>query len=152
MGTILGVIFIRQDADKIEVLNDSAGLLIVIAIFVFTASFSFSWGPVTWVYCAEIFPLNVRGRCVGLTTMWEWVGVFVVNQSTPMLLQSMGFSSFGIFAGFCLVAVIFTLWLPETRGVPLEHMSAIFDKRLGTARDIPAMNLKEESAPDAPNV
>merc|ERR1712039_726697 len=151
MGTILGVIFIRQDADKIEVLNDSAGLLIVIAIFVFTASFSFSWGPVTWVYCAEIFPLNVRGRCVGLTTMWEWVGVFVVNQSTPMLLQSMGFSAFGIFACFCLVAVLFTLWLPETRGVPLEHMNEIFDVRFGTARKLATAKAQETNTPDAQN-
>merc|ERR1712232_202185 len=135
---ILGVTFTRQDSGTVEVLNDPAGVIIVLAIFFFVASFAFSWGPVTWVYCAEIFPLNVRAQCVGLTTMSEWAGVFIVNQFTPMLLQGVGFSTFGIFAGFCLVAVLFTLWLPETRGVPLEHMSEIFDARFGSAREVPA--------------
>jgi sugar porter (SP) family MFS transporter len=149
---ILGVIFIRHDSGKVEVLSDPAGVIIVLAIFLFTASFAFSWGPVTWVYCAEMFPLNVRGQCVGLTTMSEWAGVFIVNQSTPMLLQSMGFSAFGIFTGFCLVAVLFTLWLPETRGVPLEHMSEIFDARFGAAREVAAAKLGEACSPHAPNV
>merc|ERR1711920_243251 len=93
--TVLGVAYTTQNNGKIEVLDDAAGMSIVVAIFVFTAGFAYSWGPVTWVYCAEIFPLKVRGQCVGLTTMSEWAGVFVVNQSTPMLLQSMGFSAFG---------------------------------------------------------
>jgi len=148
--TILGVTFIRQDGGEVEVLNDFVGVIIVSAIFLFTASFSFSWGPVTWVYCAEIFPLNVRGQCVGLTTMWEWTGAFIVNQFTPMLLQSMGFSAFGIFAGFCVVSVLFTLWLPETRGVPLEHMSEIFDARFGAAHEVTITKLGESSASNAP--
>merc|ERR1712084_54717 len=96
--TILGVTFTNQNDGTIEVLDNAAGMCIVVAIFLFSAAFAYSWGPVTWVYCAEIFPLKVRGPCVGLTTMSEWAGVFVVNQSTPMLLQSMGFSAFGIFA------------------------------------------------------
>jgi sugar porter (SP) family MFS transporter len=150
--TVLGLIFIRQEGGKVEVLNDLAGAIIVSAIFFFVASFAFSWGPVTWVYCAEIFPLRVRGPCVGLTTMSEWAGVFIVNQTTPMLLQSMGFSAFGIFAGFCLVAVLFTLWLPETRGVPLEHMSEIFDARFGTAHEAPATKTGKRGACNTPKV
>merc|ERR1712060_995043 len=79
------------------------------------------------------FPLKVRGYCVGLTTMAEWTGVFIVNQLTPMMLSSMGFGAF-IFPGvFSLAAVFFALWLPETKGVLLEHMDQIFDARFGKA-------------------
>lgn len=131
--TVLGLVFTSQEDGKIDVLDDNAGMCIVVAIFMFSAAFAYSWGPVTWVYCAEIFPLKVRGQCVGLTTMSEWAGVFIVNQSTPMLLQSMGFGAFGIFAAFCLIAVCFTLWIPETQGVPLEHMNEVFDARFGKA-------------------
>lgn len=130
--TVLGLMYTRQLDGKMEVLNESAGTAIVASIFFFTANFAYSWGPVTWVYCAEIFPLKVRGHCVGLTTMWEWAGVFIVNQLTPMLLSSMGFAAFGIFSAFCLAAFLFALWLPETKGVPLEHMDRIFDARFGS--------------------
>lgn len=130
--TFVGLLYARSDS-KMEV-DDLAGLVIVASIFVFTANFAYSWGPVTWVYCAEIFPLKVRAQCVGLTTMFEWAGVFIVNQSTPMLLSFLGFGGFGIFATFCLAAFVFALWLPETKGVPLEHMDQIFDARFGRDR------------------
>merc|ERR1719282_1705544 len=92
--TVLGLIYTRQEDGKVEVLDDAAGSVIVASVFFFTINFAYSWGPTTWVYCAEIFPLKVRGHCVGLTTMAEWTGVFIVNQLTPTMLSSMGFGAF----------------------------------------------------------
>mmetsp|Transcript_101669 Transcript_101669/g.183422 ORF Transcript_101669/g.183422 Transcript_101669/m.183422 type:complete len:495 (-) Transcript_101669:279-1763(-) len=128
---VLGLLYTRQEDGKVEVLSHAAGSIIAASVFFFVVSFAFSWGPTTWVYCAEIFPLKVRGHCVGLTTMAEWTGVFIVNQLTPMLLSDMGFGAFAVSGAFCLAAFLFALWLPETKGVSLEHMDQIFDSRFG---------------------
>lgn len=47
----------------------SASYWIIAMIFLFVINFAYSWGPMVWVVCAEIFPLRHRSRCVGLTTM-----------------------------------------------------------------------------------
>mmetsp|Transcript_73957 Transcript_73957/g.178899 ORF Transcript_73957/g.178899 Transcript_73957/m.178899 type:complete len:512 (-) Transcript_73957:210-1745(-) len=130
---VLGVIFTRQVDGLVIMSSRVAGGFIAGAVFFFTLNFTYSWGPTTWVYCAEIFPLKVRGRCVGLTTMAEWTGVFLVNQFTPMLLSAIDFRAFFVFGAFSLAAVALALWLPETKGVSLEHMGQVFDAKLGGA-------------------
>jgi len=151
---VVGMIYMPQENGKIEVLSNTAGSAIVACVFFFAISFAYSWGPATWVYCAEIFPLKVRGYCVGLTTMAEWTGVFIVNQLTPTMLSSMGFGAFAIPGAFSLAALLFAAWLPETKGVLLEHMDQIFDARFGKyqARDIaklgePCPSKKADSNP-----
>jgi len=136
--SVLGLLYTHQEDGKTHVLNHAAGTAIAASAFFFVINFSYSWGPTTWVYCAEIFPLKVRGPCVGLTTMAEWMGVFVINQMTPILLSAMGFATFILLAAFSLAALLLGLWLPETKGVRLEQMDRIFDAKLGedgTGRD-----------------
>lgn len=103
------------------------------SIFVFIASFAASWGPMVWVYCAEIFPLQHRSRCMGVVTTANWVGNYIIAQATPILLGTLGFETFFIFGFFCLLALAGAWWLPETKGVPLESMEAIFKERFGIA-------------------
>merc|ERR1711908_106316 len=84
-----------------------------------------------WVYCAEIFPLKHRSRCVGLTTMSNWVGNYSIAQFTPMLLEAVGFGTFFLFALACLAALALAHWLPETKGLQLEQIDRLFDQKFG---------------------
>ncbi|CAK9065986.1 Major facilitator-type transporter ecdD [Durusdinium trenchii] len=105
------------------------GIVMASMVLSFIASFASSWGPAVWVYCAEIFPLRHRARCVGVSTLTNWTGNFLIAQFTPVLLSTIGFGTFLIFGFFCVVALSLGLWLPETSGVPLEQMGILFDKR-----------------------
>mmetsp|Transcript_47343 Transcript_47343/g.112542 ORF Transcript_47343/g.112542 Transcript_47343/m.112542 type:complete len:488 (-) Transcript_47343:95-1558(-) len=107
------------------------GVALAAMVLCFIASFASTWGPTVWVYCAEMFPLRHRARCVGVTTMTNWVGNFLIAQFSPILLSSIGFGTFLLFGGFCIVALLLGLWLPETRGVPLEQIGTCFDERFG---------------------
>ncbi|KAK9490462.1 hypothetical protein V1508DRAFT_451725 [Lipomyces doorenjongii] len=40
-------------------------------------SFAISWGPVSWIYQAEVVPLHVRARSVALSTASNWAFNFV---------------------------------------------------------------------------
>ena len=46
---ILGLAYTRQNGGQMEVLSDTAGQVIVAAVFVFIVNFAYSWGPTTWV-------------------------------------------------------------------------------------------------------
>ena len=41
--------------------NPSLSMVCMLSIMVYSASFMFSWGPITWVLIAEIFPNTIRG-------------------------------------------------------------------------------------------
>lgn len=101
-------------------------------IFLFIACFACTWGPVVWTYCAEIFPLRYRARCLGVTTMTNWIGNFLIAQFTPMLLDWVGFGTFLIFACFGILALFLAAWLPETKGVSLEHIGPLFDEQIAS--------------------
>lgn len=111
---------------------DQNGSIIVMAMsFFFVVNFAYSWGPAVWVYVAEMFPLKHRGRCLGLTTMSNWVGNYFIAQFTPVMLQTMGFNTFFIFAFFCGLCLALARWLPETKGLVLERIGEVFAEKFG---------------------
>lgn len=131
MGT-LGEFCMQKTEEGWLAPSVAAQVAIVAMVFLFVANFAYGWGPLTWVYCAEIFPLKHRSWCLGLTTMANWVGNFLVAQFTPVLLETLGFQVFFIFAIFTAIACALAVWLPETKGVPLEDMDSLFDAKFGT--------------------
>ena len=105
-----------------------AGILMLVATVVFVAFFALSWGPIAWIYAAEIFPLNVRSRAVSITTGSNWfMGTlmsYILELITPLGIHGV----FYLFSGLTLVGVIFVyLFCPETRGVILEDIDAEFE-------------------------
>eukprot|EP00438_Fugacium_kawagutii_P024270 Skav206664 [mRNA] locus=scaffold56:78473:79186:+ [translate_table: standard] len=113
--------------------NDTVASYITVSmIFFFVVNFAYGWGPMVWVYCAEIFPLRHRSRCVGLTTMSCWMGNFLIAQMSPVLLEALGFASFLVFAFFTFCGFLLACWIPETKNLPLEEIEALFQKKLGS--------------------
>merc|ERR1719436_766547 len=93
MGTT-GLLFVSKapGADSFTVSNTGAGWVIAVSAFFFVFNFAYGFGPIVWVYCAEIFPLRYRARCIGVCTMANWVGNFIIAQFTPMLLEAIEFT------------------------------------------------------------
>jgi sugar porter (SP) family MFS transporter len=118
-------------SDSTEKLGQERSFAVVFMAFLFVINFAYSWGPAVWVYVAEIFPLKHRGRCLGVTTMSNWVGNYAVAQFTPVMLSTMGLSTFFVFAVFCGMCLGLAIWIPETKGVVLERVGELFDAKFG---------------------
>lgn len=89
----------------------------VACIYLFVASFATTWGPLGWIYPAEIFPLRIRAVAVSLSTAANWLFNWVLNFVVPMLMQRIRFGLYMLFAGFnFLMAVHVFLAYPETKG------------------------------------
>ena len=81
-------------------------------------------GPLIWVICAEIFPLEGRDFGMTVTTMANWSCNFIVVRFSLSIMESWGGSTlFFIFAVFCLAGLILIgMFTPETKGVTLEEI------------------------------
>ncbi len=111
------------------------GLGALIFMLTYTASFAMSWGPVTWVLLAEIFPNSIRGA-MSIAVAAQWIANWIISFTFPMMndnqwltrLFNHGFS-YWIYGVMGLMAALF-MWklVPETKGKTLEEMEKLWKK------------------------
>ncbi len=99
-------------------------LLAVAMLLVFVVGFAFSAGPLVWTLCSEIQPLKGRDFGIGVSTVTNWVGTFIVGATFLTLLNHFGHAqTFWLYAAFNAAFILFTWALvPETKGVTLEKI------------------------------
>ncbi len=103
--------------------------LVSYGIFAFIAAHAIGQGAVIWVFIGEIFPNQHRdaGQSFGSSTHWFFAALltFLFPEMVHAFHPSM------IFGLFCLIMVLqliwIRIWVPETKGIPLEDMA----KKLG---------------------
>jgi len=112
----------NMDLDK----NPSYGLFAIAALLLFIVGFAMSAGPIIWVICAEIFPLQGRDLGVTFSTATNWIVNAIVGGTFLSLLAGLGNgNTFLLYGGLnALFIVFFLLFVPETKGVSLEKIEA----------------------------
>jgi SP family xylose:H+ symportor-like MFS transporter len=111
------------------------GLAALIFMLTYTAAFAMSWGPVTWVLLAEIFPNSIRGA-MSIAVAAQWIANWVISYTFPILNDNQwltqqfnhGFS-YWIYGIMGILAALF-MWkfVPETKGKTLEEMEKLWKK------------------------
>jgi MFS family permease len=88
-------------------------------------------GIISWVYPAEIFPVEVRALGNAITTFTNWAVNLIFAQFSPNALTKIGFRYFYVFFVFNLVALVcYWFFYPETKGRTLEQMDELFGDQL----------------------
>ncbi|KAK1780626.1 general substrate transporter [Copromyces sp. CBS 386.78] len=107
-----------------------AGYVALVCIFLFAAFFQFGWGPACWIYASEIPAARLRSLNVSYAAAAQWLFNFVVARAVPTMLVTVGAHGYGtylIFGSFCFSMFVFVwFFVPETKGVSLEHMDELF--------------------------
>lgn len=81
------------------------GIVTLIAMVVYIASFAFSLGPVVWTLISEIFPNRIRGRAMAVATAFNWLAAFIVSASFLSIMNAIGAgATFLMFAVLCVIA------------------------------------------------
>ncbi|KEP54954.1 putative MFS sugar transporter [Rhizoctonia solani 123E] len=89
--------------------------------------FSTSFGPVSWVYQSEIFPMRVRAMGAAVATMSNWAVNVMISQVSPIGLHKLGWKFYLVFICTNIVnGLIVIFFFPETKGKTLEEMDAVF--------------------------
>jgi MFS family permease len=117
---------------QVETPNSNGNTLraMVAMNFVFSLFFTFI-GIISWVYPAEIFPIEIRAKGNSLSTLTNWCLNLLFAQTAPIALERMGFKFFYFFFAFNVVAFLcYIFFFPETKGKTLEQMDELFGDQL----------------------
>ncbi|SFU66670.1 MFS transporter, SP family, xylose:H+ symportor [Pustulibacterium marinum] len=115
---------------------EATGILALLLMLLYIAAFAMSWGPVTWVLLAEIFPNRIKG-VMAVAVAVQWLANLTVSWTFPIMnnneeLNAMfhhGFAYwiYGIMA--VLSGLIVWKFVPETKGKTLEDIESIWLKK-----------------------
>ncbi|GJN27424.1 hypothetical protein PR202_gb15448 [Eleusine coracana subsp. coracana] len=106
-------------------LNYSTAVLVLFCMCTF--SFGLSWAPLRWVVPSEIYPVEVRSAGQAMSISITLCISFVELQVFIALLCAMKYAVFLFYAAWLLAMTIFVVvFLPETKGVPLEAMRSVW--------------------------
>ncbi|KAF2437140.1 general substrate transporter [Tothia fuscella] len=107
-----------------------AGYLALICVYLFAGVYQWGWGPVPWIYIAEIPTVRLRSTNVAIGACTQWLFNFVIARASPRMLATLGRNGYGTFLVFgCLSFLMFIFtwfFIPETKGMFLEDMDEIF--------------------------
>ncbi len=105
------------------------GVSTLVFIIIYTASFMMSWGPITWVLIAEIFPNKIRGRAVAIAVAAQWASNYLISSTYPAMMEFSGALTYGFYGLMSILSLIF-VWkfVPETKGRTLEDMEHLWQK------------------------
>ena len=98
-------------------------------IIVFVIAFGCSWGPIVWLYNAEI----LTDKANSLAAMINWFANLVITVAAPTIHQHLDYSQAGyIFIGagcFMFIATIYTcIFMKETMNKTQVEIEAMFCK------------------------
>ncbi|MBP2033708.1 sugar porter (SP) family MFS transporter [Clostridium algifaecis] len=114
----------------------TGSIICVVALTVYIAFFSATWGPVMWVMIGEIFPLNIRGLGNSFGSVVNWASNAVVSLTFPTLLSYFGTGN--LFIGYgviCFAAIWFVHYkVFETRNRSLEEIEETLRACAGEAK------------------
>ena len=126
IGMIIGFLLLG-----VTLQQQNVGMLSLIGVLIFIASFALSMGPVVWVLLSEMFPNKIRSGAMSVAVAAQWAANYIVSQSFPIVMGSEtnnsvpwnGSMPYFIFIAFILVIVIVThKFIPETKGKSLEEI------------------------------
>lgn len=106
------------------------------AAVTYISGFSLSWGPVTWVLLAEIFPNSIKGKAMAIAVAAQWVANLFISWSFKVLdgssvLNAMFHHGFAywLYAAMSILAALFVLvFVPETKQRSLEALQALWSR------------------------
>ncbi|CDO72247.1 hypothetical protein BN946_scf184970.g99 [Trametes cinnabarina] len=96
-------------------------------LYIYVLMYSLGWGPIPWVYVADIFPTRTRHYGLAVASASQWLFNFVVAKVTLTLETNLGYKLFLMFGTINIGGMaVFALLIPETKGRSLEEMDIIF--------------------------
>jgi MFS family permease len=109
--------------------SDSGAHAAIAMVYLYAIFYGFSWNGIPWIIASEILPTRVRTLGMMFAVCMQWLAQFMIVYSLPYMVASIKYGIFFFFAACTLVALVIAyLFVPETKGIPLEDMDLLFGK------------------------
>ncbi|KZT57589.1 general substrate transporter [Calocera cornea HHB12733] len=124
---IVGAIFITHPPDPKNPNPSPASKGMAAMIYLYCVAYSFGWGPLPWVYVADIFPNRTRHYGLAWASATQWLFNFVISKISLTMETNLQGKIFITFATINIGGMaVFSYFLPETKNRSLEEMDVIF--------------------------
>ena len=120
----------------LSMLSGTARLVVImVGLDLFIASFAVGVGGTGWTLQGEVFPTAVRGQAAAIAATVDWLANFALIEVFPTWQSGIGLAGVMVcFAALALAAIAFVFWfLPETKGMPVEEITDLFEKQVVVA-------------------
>ncbi|KAF3810941.1 putative quinate permease [Colletotrichum gloeosporioides] len=95
-------------------------------IYIYVIFYGFSWNGIPWIFASEALPNRARTLGMMIAVCAQWLAQFIVVYSLPHTINKITWGTFLLFGTCTVVAFVFAfLFVPETKGVPLEDMDML---------------------------
>lgn len=107
----------------------SVGALPVGSLVFYIIVYCFGFGPLPWAVMGEVFAGDVKAISSSVCASFCWLLGFLVTQFFGKLLVVLGDDiTFWGLGGFCVLASLFTMMLPNTRGKSLQEIQDMLNR------------------------
>ncbi|GAB2269734.1 Hexose carrier protein hex6 [Dionaea muscipula] len=122
IGTILAL-YLKDQGD----MSKGYAYFVLVLVYIFSAGFNLSWGPLAWLVPSEIFQMEIRSAGMSIFVAVNFFFTFAVAQTFLAMLCSFKAAIFFFFGGWVafMTAFVYSL-LPETGNIPIEKMEHIW--------------------------
>jgi MFS family permease len=126
LASYMGVL---RPSESNEPVNKSASNAAIASIFVYAVGWSVGLCTIPYLYGTEIFPTRIRNVSYAFSMSLHWFFQFAVVRVTPNMFVSLqNWGAYLFWAAVCFVGlIVLGIWMPETKGVPIERMGELFD-------------------------
>jgi SP family xylose:H+ symportor-like MFS transporter len=112
------------------------GIVALLAMLVYIAGFSMSWGPVVWVLLSEMFPNSIRNKAMAIAVAAQWIANWLVSASFKVLDGNAALNArfhhgfpYWLYGAASVIAALFVLrFIPETKGRGLEAIEQLWGR------------------------
>ncbi|KAF8023521.1 hypothetical protein BT93_F0893 [Corymbia citriodora subsp. variegata] len=123
------VLAVTTGTSGTERISKGYAILLLVLMCIYAAGFGWSWGPLSWLIPSEIFPLKIRPTGQSISVAVNFAVTFVLSQTFLSMLCHFKFGTFLFYTSWIAVMTIFVvLFLPETKGVPLDSMHVVWER------------------------
>ncbi|RHZ67846.1 hypothetical protein CDV55_102526 [Aspergillus turcosus] len=111
--------------------NQGAPIGGIAMLFCFSIVYSATYGPISWIYPVEIFPMQIRSIGFSISSVVNYATMVLFSQVSPIGFANIGWKYYIFFVcSNAASAVVVFLFFPETKGKSLEQMDELFGDQM----------------------
>ncbi|KAH8881030.1 MFS monosaccharide transporter [Thozetella sp. PMI_491] len=118
----------------------------LLGIYLFCLVYYSMLGSTPWLYAAEVLPVELRSKIMGVATLTHFVVNVGITEAGPSAFANIQENYYYVFVSCTLFfLVVAYLYFPETRLKTLEEIAAAFGDKVVTEIDGFGSNVKDEA-------
>ena len=106
--------------------NKAGNAMGVVFLYLFVTFYASCFDACSYVYCSEIFPTALRAQGVSASIFGLFAMTLIYTEAAATAFANVGWRYYLVFIIVPAVGIPFLARLPETNGLSLEEIAAVF--------------------------